>query len=127
MRRRRAGCLRSRRRLTAACEQAAKIGGMVHQTLQDRLIRFNEHKAFLARLVEEGPIPQCPSRAAIGRAWVILMCGLVLVFIAALPKAIAADLGGFPACARAWRCHRGDARRLRGQTTTAAKIAPAAD
>jgi len=107
MRRGRAGCLRSWRRSTAAREQAAKIGGMVRQTLQDWVIRFNEqgsdglvnksspgapgklidkHKAFLARLVEEGPIP--------------------------------ADLGGFPACERAWWCHRGDARRLRDQTTT---------
>ena len=59
-------------------EQAAKIGGMDRQTLRDWVIRFNEqgpdglvnkpspgapgkltdkHKAFLARLVEAGPIP----------------------------------------------------------------------
>ncbi|MGO9701709.1 MAG: hypothetical protein ACLPX7_20870 [Xanthobacteraceae bacterium] len=57
MRRRRDGCLRSWRRSTTAREQAAKIVGMVRQTLQDWVIRFNEHKAFLARLVEEGPIP----------------------------------------------------------------------
>jgi putative transposase len=59
-------------------EAAAKIGGMDRQTLRDWVIRFNEqgpeglinkpspgapskltdeHKAFLARLVEEGPIP----------------------------------------------------------------------
>jgi transposase len=59
-------------------EQAAKIGGMDRQTLRDWVIRFNEqgpdglvnksspgasgkltdkHKAFFARLVEEGPIP----------------------------------------------------------------------
>src|SRR5271163_2185725 len=59
-------------------EQAAKIGGMDRQTLRDWVIRFNEqgpdglvnklspgapgkltdeHKAFLTRLVEEGPIP----------------------------------------------------------------------
>src|ERR1700694_1546200 len=59
-------------------EQAAKIGGMDRQTLRDWVIRFNEqgpdglvhklspgapakltdkHKALLARLVEEGPIP----------------------------------------------------------------------
>jgi transposase len=59
-------------------EDAAKIGGMDRQTLRDWVIRFNEqgpnglinlpspgvppklnveHKAFLARLVEEGPIP----------------------------------------------------------------------
>ena len=59
-------------------EQTAKIGGMDRQTLRDWVIRFNEqgpdglvngsspgapgkltdeHKAFLARLVEEGPIP----------------------------------------------------------------------
>ena len=58
--------------------QAAKIGGMDRQTLRDWVIRFNaqgpdglvnksspgapgkltdEHKAFLTRLVEEGPIP----------------------------------------------------------------------
>ena len=59
-------------------EDAAKIGGMDRQTLRDWVIRFNEqgpdglinipspgvpaklgkkHRAFLARLVEEGPIP----------------------------------------------------------------------
>ena len=59
-------------------EDAAKIGGMDRQTLRDWVIRFNEqgpdglinkpspgapgkltdkHKAFLARMVEEGPIP----------------------------------------------------------------------
>src|SRR6202162_6606377 len=59
-------------------EDAAKIGGMDRQTLRDWGIRFNErgpeglinktspgapgkltdeHKAFLARIVEEGPIP----------------------------------------------------------------------
>ena len=58
--------------------EAAKIGGMDRQTLRDWVIRFNEqgpaglvnkpspgapgkltdeHKAFLARLVEEGPLP----------------------------------------------------------------------
>ena len=59
-------------------EEAAKLGGMDRQTLRDWVIRFNEqgpdglinipspgvppklgkkHRAFLARLVEEGPIP----------------------------------------------------------------------
>jgi len=59
-------------------EDAAELGGMDRQTLRDRVIRFNEqgpngvvnipspgvpsklgkkHRAFLARLVEEGPIP----------------------------------------------------------------------
>src|SRR5262249_11050300 len=59
-------------------EEAAKIGGMDRQTLRDWVIRFNdegpdglvnksspgapgklseEHKPFLVRLVEEGPIP----------------------------------------------------------------------
>jgi transposase len=59
-------------------EDAAKIGGMDRQTLRDWMIRFNEqgpdgltnipspgvppkldeeHKAFLAQIVEEGPIP----------------------------------------------------------------------
>src|SRR5258706_13110479 len=59
-------------------EEAAKIGGMDRQTLRDWVIRFNEqgpeglvnksspgapgklteeHKAFLVRLLEEGPIP----------------------------------------------------------------------
>jgi transposase len=59
-------------------DEAAKIGGMDRQTLRDWVIRFNEHgpdglinksapgapgklteehKVFLARLVEEGPIP----------------------------------------------------------------------
>jgi transposase len=62
----------------ASREDAAKIGGMDRQTLRDWVIRFNEkgpeglvnksspgapsklteeHKAFLVRLVEEGPIP----------------------------------------------------------------------
>jgi transposase len=62
----------------ASREDAARIGGMDRQTLRDWVIRFNEqgpdglinksspgapgklteeHKAFLARLVEEGPIP----------------------------------------------------------------------
>jgi len=62
----------------ASREDAAKIGGMDRQTLRDWVIRFNEqgpdglinipspgvppklddtHKAFLACLVEEGPIP----------------------------------------------------------------------
>jgi putative transposase len=62
----------------ASREEAAKIGGMDRQTLRDWVIRFNQegpeglinksapgapgklskkHKAFLARLVEEGPIP----------------------------------------------------------------------
>jgi transposase len=62
----------------ASREDAAKIGGMERQTLRDWVIRFNEqgpdglinlpspgvppklnaaHKAFLARLIEEGPIP----------------------------------------------------------------------
>src|SRR6266498_1898547 len=62
----------------ASREDAAKIGGMDRQTLRDWVIRFNEqgpegiinrsspgapgkltdaHKAFLARSVEEGPIP----------------------------------------------------------------------
>src|SRR6516225_2421884 len=62
----------------ASREEAATIGGMDRQTLRDWVIRFNEqgpdglinipspgvppklnsrHKAFLARIVEEGPIP----------------------------------------------------------------------
>ena len=62
----------------ASREEAAKIGGMDRQTLRDWVIRFNEqgpeglinkpspgapgkltdeHKAFLARLIDEGPIP----------------------------------------------------------------------
>jgi transposase len=62
----------------ASREAAAKVGGMDRQTLRDWVIRFNQqgagglinkcspgapgkltkkHKAFLARLVEEGPIP----------------------------------------------------------------------
>ncbi len=67
----------------ASREEAAKIGGMDRQTLRDWVIRFNEirfndqgpdglinipspgvppkleaaHKAFIARIVEEGPIP----------------------------------------------------------------------
>ena len=59
-------------------EEAARVGGMDRQTLRDWVIRFNEqgpeglinisspgapaklkpeHKVFLARIVEEGPIP----------------------------------------------------------------------
>ena len=59
-------------------EEAAKLGGMDRQTLRDWVIRFNEqgpdglinipspgvppklddtHRAFLARIVKEGPIP----------------------------------------------------------------------
>jgi transposase len=62
----------------ASREEAAKAGGMDRQTLRDWVIRFNEqgadglinipsagvppklneeHKAFLARTVDEGPIP----------------------------------------------------------------------
>ena len=62
----------------ASREDAARIGGMERQTLRDWVIRFNEkgpdglvnipspgappklddtHKAFLARIVDEGPIP----------------------------------------------------------------------
>jgi transposase len=62
----------------ASREAAAKIGGMDRQTLRDWVIRFNEqgpdglinipspgvppklddtHRAFLARIVKEGPIP----------------------------------------------------------------------
>ena len=62
----------------ASREDAAKIGGMDRQTLRDWVIRFNEqgpeglvnipspgvppklddtHKAFLARVVDQGPIP----------------------------------------------------------------------
>ncbi len=62
----------------ASREDAAKVGGMERQTLRDWVIRFNEqgpdglinipspgvppklgkkHRAFLLRLVEEGPIP----------------------------------------------------------------------
>src|SRR5215204_2391422 len=62
----------------ASRDDAAKIGGMDRQTLRDWVIRFNEqgpnglinipspgvppklgnkHKAFLARLVDDGPIP----------------------------------------------------------------------
>lgn len=62
----------------ASREEAARVGGMDRQTLRDWVIRFNEqgpeglinkpspgapskltaeHKAFLVRLVEDGPIP----------------------------------------------------------------------
>ena len=62
----------------ASREEAARIGGMDRQTLRDWVIRFNEqgsdglinvaspgappkldreHRAFLSRMVEEGPIP----------------------------------------------------------------------
>src|SRR6476469_7031048 len=62
----------------ASREEAAKIGGMERQTLRNWVIRFNDvgpeglsnkpspgapgklhavHKEFLARLIDEGPIP----------------------------------------------------------------------
>ena len=62
----------------ASREEAAKIGGMERQTLRDWVIRFNDagpeglsnkpspgapgkltskHKEFLARLIDEGPVP----------------------------------------------------------------------
>ncbi|MGY3487934.1 transposase [Bradyrhizobium sp. USDA 4011] len=62
----------------ASPAEAAKVGGMDRQTLRDRVIRFNEqgpdglvnipapgapaklnteHRAFLARIVDEGPTP----------------------------------------------------------------------
>src|SRR5207245_3409261 len=62
----------------ASRAEAAKVGGMDRQTLRDWVIRFNDrgadglintpspgvppkldatHRAFLARIVEEGPIP----------------------------------------------------------------------
>jgi len=65
----------------ASREEAAKTGGMDRQTLRDWVIRFNEqgpdgliniaspgapakldeeHKAFLARIVDEGPTPRNP-------------------------------------------------------------------
>jgi len=70
----------------ASREEAAKIGGMDRQTLRDWVIRFNEqgadglintpspgmppklnaaHKAFLARIVEEGPDRCDPWRGAL--------------------------------------------------------------
>ena len=72
------GFWRSLRCLTAPRAEAAKIGGMDRQTLRDWVIRFNEqgpdglinvpapgapaklnaeHRAFLAQIVDEGPIP----------------------------------------------------------------------
>jgi transposase len=68
---------------------AAKIGGMDRQTLRDWVIRFNRqgpdglfnipspgvppkldatHRAFLARIVEEGPIPAVHGAASISRS-----------------------------------------------------------
>jgi transposase len=70
-------------------EEAARVGGMDRQTLRDWVIRFNEqgpeglinipspgapakltteHKAFLARLVEEGPIPAPGLEIVVGQA-----------------------------------------------------------
>ena len=70
----------------ASREAAAKIGGMDRQTLRDWVLRFNEqgpdglinipsagvppklgkkHRAFLARLVEDGPIPAVARRGAL--------------------------------------------------------------
>jgi transposase len=72
----------------ASREEAAKIGGMDRQTLRDWVIRFNEqgadglinipspgmppklnaiHKAFLARIVEEGPSLRSMAWCAGGR------------------------------------------------------------
>src|ERR1700751_1227933 len=73
----------------ASREEAAKIGGTDRQTLRDWVIRFNEqgadglinipspgmppklnaiHKAFLARIVEEGPSLRSMAWCAGGRA-----------------------------------------------------------
>jgi transposase len=70
----------------ASRRDAAKVGGMDRQTLRDWVIRFNEkgpdglvnipspgvppkldnrHKAFLARIVDEGPIPRGRWRGAL--------------------------------------------------------------
>src|SRR5215204_3092482 len=78
MPRKREDCWRLRLCLTGPRGNAATIGGMDRQTLRDWVIRFNKqgpdgltnipspgvppklddtHRAFLARLVEEGPIP----------------------------------------------------------------------
>ena len=78
MQRRRVGCWQLQRCSTAPHGKSRKDGGMDRQTLRDWVIRFNEqgpdglinkvspgapgkltneHKAFLARLVEDGPIP----------------------------------------------------------------------
>src|SRR6476619_7841204 len=72
----------------ASRAEAARIGGMDRQTLRDWVIRFNahgpeglinnpspgvppkleaEHRAFLSRVVEEGPIPAVPGRGALAR------------------------------------------------------------
>ena len=73
----------------ASREEAAQIGGMDRQTLRDWVIRFNErgpdglinipspgvppkldeeHKAFLAQIAEEGPIPAVHGWCAGGHA-----------------------------------------------------------
>lgn len=73
----------------ASREEAAKVGEMDRQTLRDWVIRFNErgpdglinipspgvppklnaeHRAFLVRIVEEGPIPAVHGWCAGGRA-----------------------------------------------------------
>jgi hypothetical protein len=78
MRRRRAGCLRSVAALDGSSRTSGEDRWHGPSTLRDWVIRFNEqgpdglinksspgapgklidkHKAFLARLVEEGPIP----------------------------------------------------------------------
>src|SRR2546430_11135394 len=78
----------------ASREEAAKIGGMDRQTLRDWGIRFNEqgadglinipspgmppklnaiHKAFLARIVEEGPIAAIHAVVP-WRACALIMC-----------------------------------------------------
>ena len=64
---------------------------------------IDKHKAFLARLVEEGPIPAMSiarrDRASVGYSNVRIGIGLHRRASEGDPT----DLGGFPACERAWR------------------------
>ena len=98
----------------ASREDAAKAGGMDRQTLRDWVIRFNgkgpdglvnvpspgvppklddRHKAFLARIVDEGPIPAAGDRLRLGG-----LCSTC-------------DGASSSRCSEAWR--RGRSRRAR--------------
>src|SRR5262249_60192198 len=123
---------------------AATIGGMDRQTLRDWVIRFNEqgpdglinipspgvppklnsrHKAFLAQIVEEGPIPAIHGVVR-WRAWDLVMrvyeeCGLSGVeetIYRALQK-----LGFSPVRPRA-KAYNANAEAMGGYTKTSTTV-----
>ena len=98
-------------------EEAAKLGGMDRQTLRDWVIRFNEqgpdglinipspgappklddmHKAFLRRIVDEGPIPSNTSFVAAGTNVVLLGIGPSSTIRRRKALCMSSSLGGAP-------------------------------